>query len=100
MNITFYLFFFLLIFICLMIEARNKKIAIKNRIKQKKKRGKLEMVEFAKKFIGKQCFIYTLSETFKCVIKEVSDNAILLETKKSTDVVNLDYVLRISEINR
>ena len=58
------------------------------------------MLEFAKKFIDKECYIYTINNTFKCVIKEVADNAILLETKNSTDVVNLDFVLRISEINK
>ncbi len=51
-----------------------------------------------KKFIDKECYIYTINNTFKCVIKEVV--AILLEIKNSTDVVNLDFVLRISEINK
>ncbi len=59
------------------------------------------MVECIKQFIGKNCMIYTMQffgGGTPGIIKEVTDNAIVLETKHSTDIINLDYVIRVSEI--
>ncbi len=100
MDPAIYIAIFVPLFIVLFEENKKKKI-IKNIINPKsEEEKKLQMLEFAKKFMGKECYIYTINNTFKCVIKEVADNALLLETKNSTDVVNLDFVLRISEINK
>ncbi len=59
------------------------------------------MVECIKQFIDKNCMIYTMQffgGGTKGIIKEVTDNAIVLETKHATDIINLDYVIRVSEI--
>ena len=61
------------------------------------------MMEHVKKFIGKECYIYTIqsmSSPIKGIIKDVDDNSIILETKKTKDVINLDYVMRVSEIQK
>lgn len=55
------------------------------------------MTEFAKKFIDKECIIYTFNSQIEGVIKEVSDTAIMLEKKGTLEAVNLDFVVRIRE---
>ena len=56
------------------------------------------MQELAKQLIGKECLIYTFNGTqLSGVIKEVVENAILIEKGDSTEVVNLDFVVRIRE---
>ena len=57
------------------------------------------MVELAKRFIGKECLVYSFdgSHQFDGVIKEVSDGAILIEKNGTLEAVNLDFVIRIRE---
>ncbi len=79
-------------------EKRDEKIIITRKINKKRnKEGRLEMVEFAKQFIGKECLIYTFNSQVTGTIKEVSDSAMLIESNKNTEVINLDYVVRIRE---
>ena len=60
------------------------------------------MIELAKRFIGKECLIYSFdsSHQFSGVIKEVSDGAVLIENKGQTEAINLDFVIRIREYPR
>ena len=59
------------------------------------------MVELAKKFINKECIIYTFnSQLDGVVIKEVSNGAVLVEKKGTVEAVNLDFVTRIREYPR
>lgn len=56
------------------------------------------MTELAKRFIDKECIIYSFeSHQFTGVIKEVTDGAVLLERNGETEAVNLDYIIRIRE---
>lgn len=55
------------------------------------------MLELAKKFIDKECIIYTFNTQLIGVIREVSDGAILIEYKNMVEAVNLDFVVRIRE---
>ena len=63
---------------------------------------KLEMIELAKKFIGKECIIYTFdsSHSFTGLLKEVSNGAILIEKDEQIEAINLDFILRIREYPR
>ena len=60
------------------------------------------MKELAKRFIDKECLItaFDSNHQFEGVIKEVSDNAILVEKKESVEAINLDFVIRIREYPR
>ena len=60
------------------------------------------MQEIAKKFIGKECLVYSFdgSRHFDGVIKEVENGAILIEKDGSTEMINLDFVIRIREYPR
>lgn len=57
------------------------------------------MVELAKRFIEKECIIYSFDSNrqFVGIIKEVSDGAILVEKDGSIEAINLDFVIRIRE---
>ena len=59
------------------------------------------MIELAKNFIGKECLIYTFNGLqVEGVIKDISGNALLVENKGNTEVLNLDFVIRIREYPR
>ena len=57
------------------------------------------MKELAKKFIDKECLIYSFdgSHQYDGVIKEVTDGAILIEKRGMIEALNLDLVIRIRE---
>ena len=62
----------------------------------------MEVIELAKRFIGKDCIIYAFDSNhqFEGVIKEVSDGAILIEKEEKLEAINLDFVIRIREYPR
>ncbi len=98
MNPAYYLpIIMLLIIVC--ITAHNEKALIKRIInkKNKSKKERFEMVEIAKRFIDKECLIYTYNSQIDGVVKEVSDGAILLEKGGVLEAVNIDYVVRLRE---
>ena len=60
--------------------------------------GNTEMKELAKRFIDKECLIYSFnSNQLEGVIKEVTDGAILVEKSGTVEAVNLDFIVRIRE---
>ncbi len=67
----------------------------------KKRKGDEEMLELAKRFIDKECLIYTLSNgQITGTIKEVTEHGLLIENDKQTEIINLDFVTRIREYPR
>ena len=81
----------------------NRKTVIARKvIEKRKKEDNAEMLELAKRFIGKDCIIYAFDSNhqFEGVIKEVSDGAILIEKEEKLEAINLDFVIRIREYPR
>ena len=98
MNSATYLVVFFLILV-LIIGTQNRNYIAK-KIKSKKG-SKTEMLELSKKFIEKECIIYTINNAqITGIIKEVSTSGILVEKNNITEAVNLDYVTRIREYPR
>ena len=60
------------------------------------------MKALAERFIDKECLIFSFdgSHQYEGVIKEVTDGAILVEKDGKTEVLNLDFVIRIREYPR
>lgn len=91
------------IFIALLILystlRNNTAAAAIKAIRRKRQKGTREMLELAKKFIGKECIVYTLGASQQIVgtVTEISDGAILLQKCDSVEAVNLDFVVRIRE---
>ena len=100
-----YYYFLLPFLICLIIfllRDRQTKIAVIHNLKKKRK-DCYNMKELAKRFIGKKCIVYTVTDTTGTVtgvIKEVDDTGILIESKENIQAVNLEYVIRIREYPR
>ncbi len=91
---------FLPLWILIITRRKNKKEYLAAKI-MKKKGDNLFMFEFAKTLIGKKCIIYTFNDAqITGVIKEVSESALLVASDSNTDIINLDFVIRIREYPR
>ena len=89
----------IMLFIIIFATQRNEKIAIKNILG--KKTEDRQMFELAKKFIGKECIIYTFnSAQYTGIIKEVNEGGLLLEKEGAQEALNFDYIVRIREYPR
>ena len=90
----------ILMFLVLYILLRTRKAIIAKKIIEKRQKGdKTEMVELAKKFIDKECLIYSFdgNRQYDGIIKEVTDGAMLIEKDGAIEAINLDFVIRIRE---
>jgi len=98
--IILYLIIFLPLFVITMQRRQAEAVAI-SRIQRKRRKGEsYHMKELAQKFIGKECLVYTINSQISGTIREVNENAILLDNGKDIDLVNLDFVIRIREYPR
>ncbi len=88
-----------LILIATTQRKKRKTAAIINHRKNHKNKEIFKMKELAQNFIGKECLVYTISSdsAIKGVIKEVTDNGLLVENEGNLQAVNLEYVVRIRE---
>ncbi len=92
----------LFLFILIFYETRTQRMRAVRRILAKKRNRKeaAAMLELAKRFVGLECVIYALTSQISGTILEISDGAILLQNGTRTEIVNPDYILRISEYPR
>lgn len=91
---------FLVLFILLYTMSRTRRAVVAGKvIKNRRKEGKNEMMELAKRFLDKECLIYSFDSNhqYQGVIKEVSNGAVLIENNGSLEAINLDFVIRIRE---
>ena len=93
----------IILFIVLFVLQNNQKAVIARKVIEKRKtEDKTEMIELAKRFIGKECIVYAFDSNhqFEGVIKEVTEGAILIEKDEKLEAINLDFVIRIREYPR
>lgn len=55
------------------------------------------MNELVARFIGKDVYIKLLEGTADGVVKEVTDDGIVLENKNGLQIINLNYVMKLRE---
>ena len=85
---------------------RQRRLAAVRHILNQKKQNKenSEMKELAKRFIGEECIIYTITSndgSVQGVIKEIDDGGMVIEKQTGElEIVNLDFVTRIREYPR
>ena len=98
MNPTFYIPIILL-WVIIFINMRQEKTLIKRIISKKngKSKEKEEMVELCKRFIDKECIIYTYNSQIEATIKDVTDGALLIDVNGEEQAINLDFVIRVRE---
>ena len=86
--------------------ARRQRLAAVRHILNRKKLNKESsaMKELAKRFIGEECIIYTITSSdgsVQGVIKEVGDGGMVVEkTSGELEIINLDFVTRIRQYPR
>lgn len=102
MKPSYFIPIFLVLFIVLITTKARNQMMIKKLIEKKKNSEDREkMTELAKKFIGKDCLIYTFSgNQLTGIIKEVSDSALLVDNGGAVEAINIDFVVRIREYPR
>lgn len=86
--------------VVLYIILRNQRAVVAQKIiKKRKMEDRIKMIELAKRFIGKECILYSFDNghQFTGVIKEVVDGAVLIEKNGEIEAINLDFVFRIRE---
>ncbi len=86
------------------ITRRRKLAAVRHILNQKKQnKENREMKELAKRFIGEECIIYTITSndgSVQGVIKEIDDGGMVIEKTGELEIINLDFVTRIREYPR
>lgn len=103
---TFLPLLIILFLVILPLFARRKRAAAVRQFLNRKKQNKEsnEMKELAKRLIGEDSIIYTItseSGSIQGVLKEVEDGGLVIEkTTGETEIVNLDFVTRIREYPR
>ena len=101
MNPAFYIPIFVVLLLLFIITRNQKQMLLLRLIEKRKMEDKAQMVELAKKFIDKECLIYTFNGgQIDCTVKEVSNGALLVETNGTIEAINLDFVMRIREYPR
>ena len=86
------------------IMQRRRLAAIRHILNQKmqnKENG--VMKELAKRFIGEECIIYTITsiDGVQGLIKEIDDGGMVIEKKTGElEIINLDFVTRIRQYPR
>ena len=79
----------------------RKNVIAKKAIKKRQKGDKKKMNELAKRFIEKECIIYSFDgHQLEGIIKEVTDGAILIEKGGKEEAINLEFIIRIREYPR
>ena len=88
----------LLVFIML---RGQKQMMLRQLIRKRNPEDKIKMTELAKRFIDKECLIYTFNGSqINGTVKEVGDGAILVESNGTVEAINIDFVMRIREYPR
>ena len=87
------------------IMRRRRLAAVKHILKRKMQNKENNvMKELAKRFIGEECIIYTITSddgSVQGVIKEVDDGGMVIEKKSGElEIINLDFVTRIRQYPR
>lgn len=83
-----------------LLRRKQKKAAVAHHLRKRKEEIVL-MQELAKRFLDKECIIYTITSTSGDVqgtIREVTGSGLLLEDPQGQlQAINLEYVTRIRE---
>ncbi len=87
---------FILLFIIIMQENHRRTV---RRIQNRKKRGrKSTMKQLIERFLNKEVSVASIVGTLRGTLVELSDNAVAIEGKNGTQVVNIDYIYSVKEV--
>lgn len=96
---TYVVILFLFVVIWLHLRQTKGAAVLRGFRKHRSQKERVHMQELAKQFIGKKCYIYTITASaIQGVLREVSQSGLLVETNSGMEAVNLDFVTRLQEI--
>lgn len=95
MNYSYFIPIIAILLIVFITERNQKRAILKKLIHKRGTEDRIQMLELAKRFIDKECIIYTFNGQIIGTVKEISDGAILLAGKDSEEAINIDFVVRI-----
>lgn len=94
---------YLVLFIVITLQIRSNNLNVVRKHLRSKK-GKVNMTEMIKNYIGKECLIYTCTSSSSQITGTIkSCNEGWLEVENSNgqcDIVNCEYIIRIREYPR
>ena len=91
---TWIVLWLLLLCLLLLVQRRRRNRAARY-LKMRGRKEGLVMTEAVKKLIGRECVFYLLSGEVQGIVREVEGRSVVLESRKETQVVNLDFVMRV-----
>lgn len=103
MNPSYIIPVMLLLFLIFFTQKMRRKYVLHKIIRAKAKKrtsGVNEMIELAKRFVNRDCIVYTYNgEQLVGKIEEVGSTGIMLRSKKdaAAQLINADFILRIRE---
>lgn len=106
MNSLYFILLALFLLVIIPQITRRRRMAAVRHILNKKMQNKENgvMKELAKRFIGEECIIYTITSNdgnVQGLIKEIDDGGMVIEKKSGElEIINLDFVTRIREYPR
>ena len=87
-----------LLFFLLWQQRQQQNLAAAKLIQRKKLGGGKGMSAMVESYIGKDCIVYTLNNSqISGYVREVRDGWLRIDTAKGSDVINLDYIIRVRE---
>lgn len=96
-----YIWWLLFIIVFIYLPVKRARILSAKRIIDKKSRlhGRdiAQMKELAKQFVGKDVYVRLLKGHADGILKETTDNGLLIESKDGVLAVNFDYVVSMLE---
>lgn len=96
-----YIAVIMMILIIIITQRKQKLIAQRQVLKSYDQKEREKMTELAKRFIGKECLIYTYDQhQLAGIIREVTGSGMLLDCNGSLEAINLDFISRIREYPR
>ncbi len=95
MNWGIYICIFLPLFIVIMPNMQRKRVSAASKIR---KGINTVMFETAKKFIGHKCVVRSIDTNVEWgIVKEVTENSVIMDCNGKAHAVNLEYITCIQE---
>ena len=95
---TWWVSVFPLLILFLVLSQQKKETVKYLETRIRKQKGDTQMQQLALRYIGKDVLLTTVaSGSYDGVLREVVDNAAVLDKNGQETVVNLDYVIRLRE---
>ncbi len=91
----------MIIIITTTTQQNNRRMLLTKFLSKKKIGDRVKMKELAQRYIDKKCMLYMFNGSqYVGFIKEVTDGAMVIENKGTTETINLDFVMRIKEVGK